>query len=164
MGKAVRDTDNAYKKARVRAAEFNDKLKSREGAAEMMGVSPSSILNYETGVCKQIPPDVVVKMAEIYSSPELMNHYCCNECPIGKLTVPKIEVLGIDRVTLQVIGSLEGIGVIKSELIAITKDGVIDEDEKPKLEHVINFLEEISKQTNNLKLSVEKYLKCGECF
>lgn len=106
----------------------------------MMGVSPSSILNYETGVCKQIPPDVVVKMAEIYSAPELMNYYCCNECPIGRLTVPKIEVLGIDRVTLQVIGSLEGIGVIKSELIAITKDGVIDEDENQSLNMLLIFL------------------------
>ncbi|MBO3334149.1 hypothetical protein [Clostridium perfringens] len=36
-------------------------------------------------------------MAEAYNAPELLNHYCCNECPIGKRITPIIESGNIDN-------------------------------------------------------------------
>ncbi len=159
MSKTIKDTDTVYKKARIKASEFNDKVKSRESTSEILGVSVGSLLNYEVGVCKQIPVDVVVKMADVYNAPELMNYYCCNECAIGKLTATKIEVLEIDRVTIKVLASLKNIENIKSTLIDIVDDGIITYDEKPKLEYIINALEKISIEANELKIWAQKNLK-----
>ena len=39
--------ENVYLACRKEAAEHNDKLKSREMAAEMLGVSTSTLANYE---------------------------------------------------------------------------------------------------------------------
>ncbi|MFC0905861.1 XRE family transcriptional regulator [Clostridium sp. MT-14] len=159
MSRSIRDTDTIYKKARIKASESNDKLRSREGASELLDVSVGSLLNYETGVCKQIPADVVVKMAEIYNAPELMNYYCHSECPIGKHTVPQIEVLEIDRVTIQILSSLENISNVRKELLDITSDGVITEEEKPKLKSIVKALDELSINAQELKLCVQKKLK-----
>ena len=159
MSRLIRDTDNIYKKARIKASEINDKLRSREGASELLGVSASSLLNYETGACKQIPTDVIVKMSDIYNAPELMNYYCFNECLIGKYIAPQIEILDIDRITIQIIASLENVKVLKTELINITADGVIAEDEKSKLKYIVDTLDKISKEAQELKLWTQKNLK-----
>ena len=159
MGKTTRDTDNAYKKARIRAAEFNDKLKSREGAAEMMGVSPSSILNYETGVCKQIPPDVVVKMAEIYSAPELMNYYCCNECPIGKCIAPNVELKEISCLAIQLSVLSKNPETFVERLMEILQDGSVDKDEKQDFMTIVKGLIEFSEKIQSLELWAKKNLK-----
>lgn len=159
MGKSIRDIDTIYKKARIQAAEFNDKLKSREGAAEMLGVSQSSLLNYENGVCKQVPPDVVVNMADIYNAPEIMNYYCSNECPIGKHTVTELEIKEIDRITIEIVNLLDGVPNIQKQLMNIVADGIISEDEKPILNYILESLDKISEEVQELKLCVQKNLK-----
>ncbi|QXE19504.1 helix-turn-helix transcriptional regulator [Clostridium sp. 001] len=164
MSRSIKDTDTIYKKARIEASNSNDKLRSREGASEILGVSPSSLLNYETGVCKQIPTDVVVKMAEIYNAPELMNYYCCNECVIGRHIAPQVEILAMDRITIQIVSSLENINEVKKELLDITEDGIITEGEKPKLEHIVKTLDKIEKESRELKLWVQKNFRGKEEF
>lgn len=72
-----------YGKARVEAAKSNKKFKSREKAAEAIGISKDSLVNYELGKCKVVPPDVVVIIAEVYKTPQLLREYC-STCPIGK--------------------------------------------------------------------------------
>ena len=44
--------ENIYFASRKNAAKYNDKLNSREAAAEMLGFSPSTLANYELGVTK----------------------------------------------------------------------------------------------------------------
>lgn len=72
-----------YGRARVEAAKNNKKFKSRERAAEEIGISKDSLVNYELGKCKVVPPDVVVIIAEVYQTPHLLNQYC-STCPIGR--------------------------------------------------------------------------------
>lgn len=159
MIKRIRDKNTIYKEARLRASENNDRLRSREGASELLDVSVGSLLNYETGVCKQIPTDIVVKMAEIYNAPELMNYYCCNECLIGKCIAAPVEIMEMDRITIKILASLKNIDEVKEELLDITEDGVISEDERPKLKKIIDFLEKISKESQALKIWAQKNLK-----
>lgn len=83
--------DNIYCRSRKDAARYNDKLNSREGAAELLGVSVSSLADYELGNTKVVPVDKVVLMADLYNAPELKNHYCAHECPIREL--PKLGVV-----------------------------------------------------------------------
>lgn len=41
---------NIYCQCRKEAAKYNDKLNSREGAAEVLGMSPSTLSDYELGM------------------------------------------------------------------------------------------------------------------
>ena len=84
MGRdAAKACENQCFRCRKEAAKHNDKLGSREGAAELLGISVSSLADYELGNTKVIPVDKVVLMADIYNAPELMAWYC-SECLIGK--------------------------------------------------------------------------------
>ena len=85
MGRdAAKACENQCFRCRKEAAKHNDKLGSREGAAELLGISVSSLADYELGNTKVIPVDKVVLMADIYNAPELMAWYCSSECLIGK--------------------------------------------------------------------------------
>lgn len=76
MGRdAVKACENQCFRCRKEAAKHNDKLGSREGAAELLGISVSSLADYELGNTKVIPVDKVVLMADIYNAPELMAWY-----------------------------------------------------------------------------------------
>ena len=84
MGNAPTKTnENIYFRCRKEAAMCNPDLRSRDSAADLLGVSASSLADYELGVTKVIPVDKVVLMADLYNAPQLMNCYCASECPIG---------------------------------------------------------------------------------
>lgn len=42
--------ENVYFACRKKAASYNEKLNSRESAAELLGISPSTLANYHTPV------------------------------------------------------------------------------------------------------------------
>lgn len=85
MGKGCKKTnENVYFKARKEAAKYNEKLYSREGASELLGLSVSTLADYELGTTKVVPVDKVMLMADLYNCPELKAGYCKHECPIGK--------------------------------------------------------------------------------
>lgn len=44
--------DNIYCRCRKEAAKYNDKLNSRDGAAELLGISASTLADYELGMSK----------------------------------------------------------------------------------------------------------------
>ncbi|EKQ52410.1 MULTISPECIES: helix-turn-helix transcriptional regulator [unclassified Clostridium] len=158
--KPVNKNDTVYRIARKRASEFNEKFKSIEGASEAIGVSKDQLSNYELGLYKQLPVDSVVRMADAYNAPELMNYYCCNECVIGKLTMAPVELCGIERLTIQILAVLNSTSItkIKESLIDITADGKITEDEVPRLQEIIDTLDEISVKSQSLKIWAEKNL------
>lgn len=70
--------ENVYFACRKKAASYNEKLNSRESAAELLGISPSTLANHELGITKSVPVDTVVMMADLYHAPELKNMYCKN--------------------------------------------------------------------------------------
>ncbi|MBV4439407.1 XRE family transcriptional regulator [Clostridium tyrobutyricum] len=158
--KATKAAENIYYKARIEAAATNDKLNSREGASEIIGIDRTRLARIELdSICAY--PEEVLMMADIYNAPELENYFCCEQCPIGKHTVPQLKVLGIDRVTIQVLASLKNIDDVRRDLLDITSDGVITEDEKPKLKSIIKALDEISINSQELKLCIQKNLSKG---
>ena len=77
MGKEpLKENTNVYFQARKRAAMSNDRLFSRENAAELLGISPYTLADYELGNTKVVPVDKVVLMADLYNAPELITGYC----------------------------------------------------------------------------------------
>ena len=53
----TKDGKNIYFACREKAAKYNDLLNSRERAAELLGISTSTLANHELGVTKNVPPD-----------------------------------------------------------------------------------------------------------
>jgi len=156
-GKATKAAHNAYYLARMEAAATNTKFNSREGASELVRIERTRLARIEGSDIFPYPEEVLM-MANIYNAPELNNYFCYKQCPIGKHIAPKVEVLGIDRVTIEVLYSLEHIDHVGKDLLEITADGVISKKEEPKLKSIIDALDELSVNAQKLKLSVQKKL------
>lgn len=155
----TKSAENMYCQCRKQAAKFNERLNSREGAAEMLNVHPSTISDYELGVTKMIPVEMVVKMADLYGAPELKNYYCTHDCPIGRDSFPQLQVEELDRLAIKIFSAFRQAFEVKEELLDIAADGIIDDEERPRLQHIITDLEAISTYAQELKLWAEKNLK-----
>lgn len=147
--------DNQYCKCRLAAAKFNDKLNSREGAAELLGLSASTLADYELGNTKVVPVDKVNLMADLYNAPELKNWYCSNICPLGE-DMPQIELGELDRLALKSSAVLKKVAGIREDLLDITADGVISSEEQSTLENIVNTLKEVSSAAQSLILWAAK--------
>lgn len=152
--------ENMYCRCRKGAAMLggaNERLNSREGAAEELGISPSTLASWELDITRP-QVDAVVRMADLYGAPELLNYYCCSECPIGRRCVSKVEVKELDRAIIEIVGALGKSSSIREDLLDITADGVVSPEERPRLEHDLKCLEEIAQRAGQLKLCVAKRL------
>lgn len=83
---ATKAADNAFYKARIAASKCNDRLASREGASEELGIDRTRLARIELGSLNPYPEEVLL-MADYYDAPELANHYCSQICPLGRKTV-----------------------------------------------------------------------------
>ena len=145
---------NIYCMCRKKAAEQNEKLRSREGAAELLGYSTSSLAAWELGTDRP-SPEAVMLMADLYHAPELKNHYCKNVCPLGA-GIPELKVRELDRITIMALSSFKKISHSKENLLDIVADGQITEDEKPALEEIIKTMDEMTEIAQSLKAWAEK--------
>ena len=156
--------DNIYFASRKEAGKYNEKLNSREGAAELLGLSASTLAHYELGVTKVVPPDAVVMMADLYRAPELKAYYCAHECPIGRGMPVATNVNSIELVTVKMIKAFrpEEAEEAKQKLVDIASDGEITADEIPTLEWVLGYLDTMAKTVSELRLTCQKVLAGGE--
>lgn len=150
--------ENVYKHYRLRAAQYNEALNSREKTAELLGISTSSLANYELGITKTVPVDMVVMMADLYKAPELRNLYCKHECPIGKFQTLAIQAKNLESITIRIMDSLDDDEVrgMKKDLLRIAKDGKITEDEQGDFNRILDKLEGIASEISELKILAEK--------
>ena len=157
----IKENDNVYFKARKEAAKYNERLFSREGASELLGISVSTLADYELGNTKVVPVDKVVLMSDLYNAPELKHGYCKHECPIGKLLPLATQIKGIEGIALRLLREFdfEKIKEIKKDVVDIAADGIISDDEKPRLESILQKLDELSVVISEIKLAGEKALK-----
>ena len=155
---------NIYRACREEAARYNDKLKSRESAAELLGISTSTLSNYELGITKAVPVDIVVTMADLYNSPQLKNLYCKRECPIGKQLPVATEIAGLASVTVRLLNDLddEEIQSMKKQLLSIAADGKIDESERAEFDDIMRNLDSLAKTISELRMLAEKITERGD--
>ena len=62
---------NVWREARLRAAENDETLYSRERVAEQLGIGIDAVRRIETNANKIMPVDTAVLMADLYKAPEL---------------------------------------------------------------------------------------------
>lgn len=149
--------NNPLCKARLQAAEYNEKFFSKEYAAEQLHISASQLQDYELGITKCIPPDNILRMSDIYNAPELRYLYCREMCPLG-YDVPQIVLNNLDRITLKALSTFRKIEGATELLLDISEDGKITKDEGPKLKEVLETLDAVVDVAQNLKVWVEKNL------
>ena len=159
MGKkATKAADNMYYLARCEAAKTNDDFSSRDKAAEIIGFDRTRLARIELDTIAPYPEEVSA-MADAYNVPELCNSYCARECPIGKSSVHEVTIDDFDRLALKVLGSLKDIDSLRASLIAISEDGVIEEDERPAFQAILDSLEKISTNAKALQLWAIKNIR-----
>lgn len=135
---------------------------SREKASELMpGVSAERIEKIEN---EKVPPqpEDILSMSTAYKAPNLCNHYCANECPIGKQYVPEIKVKELPQIVLEMIASLNAMNRKQERLIEITVDSKIEHHEIEEFIKIQNELEKISVTVEGLQLWVERMLASGD--
>lgn len=150
-------SSNVFYIARSAAAKLNERLSSRENAAELMSIDPGRLYRIEKGLTNPYPEEAYI-MADLYGAPELRNLYCKHYCKLGR-NLPEVSPnLNLDRISVQAFSSLRKVGAVKELLLDIVADGVIDESEKSDLEQIISTLDELNAINQNLKCWAEKNL------
>lgn len=147
MGRGpINENTNVYFKARKKAAEYNERLYSREGAAELLGISVSTLADYELGNTKVVPVDKVVLMSDLYNAPELITGYCMRECPVHGFLPLATEEKSIQGIALRLLKGFneDRLKAMREDLIEITEDGVISCEEIPKLKQILDRLEKMA--------------------
>lgn len=152
-------SENIYFACRKAAAIYNERLNSREAAAELLGISPSTLANHELGVTKNVPVDTVVMMSDLYHSPELKNMYCKNECPIGRTLPVATQINSLEGITVRLLDGLDDgeISSMKKNLLRIAADGRVDSNEKAEFDAIMTALDSLTKTISELRLLAEKY-------
>lgn len=158
MRRATKAAGNIYYQARIMNAEYNERLTSREGAAEDLGIEKSRLARIELDSLDPYPEEVIM-MAEVYKAPELCHYFCQNQCMLGSHTVPVVEMAQLDRLALKVLSSFRDVDGVRNTIIDICADGMISEDEEPQLDKVLVELDAMVQVAQSLKLWAEKYMK-----
>ena len=157
----TKGNENVYFRSRKRAAKRDERLSSREGAAELLGVSSSTLADYELGNTKVIPVDKVALMADLYNCPELKTAYCKNECPIGRGMPLATEAGSLESIVLRFLKEFDPdrLNDIRSGLIEIAADGRIDASEKPEFSVLLKMMDDMALILSEARLAGEKTMK-----
>lgn len=126
---------------------------SRDIAALKLHIGSRTLQNYETGITSA-PPDVILKMAEIYHAPELPAEYCSEMCPIGQIYAHNLAKQ--EQLAVTVLGLLQGMASVQSiraNLINIAADGQVEEKERPEFRRIMQDVCELERRIGELKLA-----------
>lgn len=114
---------------------------TQEKASEHLDISVDSLRAYEGG--KRIPPDrVVIKMIEIYDTQYLAYQHL-KTYEVGRTYLPNIEIKDLPAAILRLQKEVSDFLKLKDEMIDITYDGVIDEEERPRWEVIMKELNDV---------------------
>lgn len=125
---------------------------TQEKAAELIGISVESLRSYELD--KRIPPDKsVIKMIEIYDARYLAYQHLKTSAEVGQKFMPEVNLTDISTAILKLQKEVNDFLKLKDDLLDITCDGVISEDEKPRWETIIKELDDITNAIMSVKFA-----------
>ena len=134
---------------------------SREKASELLETIPPERIEKIENERSDPHPDEVLLMSQKYKKPSLCNHYCANQCPIGRQYVPEVQVKELSAIVLEMLASLNAVHRQKDRLIEIAADGRISGDEIDDFIYIQQELERISVTVETLQLWSERMLLSG---
>lgn len=153
--KSTRENKTIYQTSRENAGL------TRENAAEkLVFVSADRIERIESG--RSAPhPDEVMAMAEGYKNPVLCNYYCTHECPIGRETVPEVELRELSQITVDMLAAINALNKQKERLTEIAADGRISDAEIGDFRAIREKLDRMSAAIDSLTLWVDNTVMNG---
>lgn len=155
MQKATKASDNVYYRARIQAAEYNDQLNSREGAAQIVCIERTRLANIELGNISPHPEEVNL-MANIYNSPDLVNYYCSSQCPLGCGRVDRLAPRNLESAAMKIERLTRNIDDIARDISDIAEDGKITEEERGLFDERIQQLVDLKKSIEELIMVAER--------
>ena len=156
MGRAsVKENKNRYQLIREELGL------SRERASVLLEIISAERLEKIENERSDPHPDEVLLMSQKYRKPSLCNHYCANQCPIGRQYVPEVQVKELSAIVLEMLASLNSVHKQKDRLIEIAADGKICIEEIDDFIYIQEELERISITVETLQLWSEKMLATG---
>lgn len=124
---------NLYQRARLSTGL------TQERAAELLGLSPESLKQYEGG--KTVPKDeTVARMVEVYRLPWLALEHAQATDTLG--VMPKAEPRPLPMASIALRNRLQDATGRLDALLRIAEDGVIDEAERPEFDSIVVELRE----------------------
>lgn len=152
---------NRYCQARLRAAEYNEKLLTRGGAVELLpGVTEDSLKKYELDITK--PPNIVVAlMADAYNEPELRQWYCVHECPLGK-DCREIPEMPAERALIRLQNSVYEMEKLTRQISLLMENGEIEEEAQETIPILRNRLLEFRRRADENLAVLERATKTGK--
>ncbi len=146
---------NVYCQARLRAAQYNDKLQTRAGTSEILpGVTEDSLKKYELDITRP-PNDVVALMADAYNAPELIAWYCANECPLGR-NCREIPQMPAERAILRAQNAVTDMEDALASYAQIMDDGAVDDSEKATLAKVREQILEVRRRLDEILAACDR--------
>lgn len=125
---------NLYQRARLSTGL------TQERAAELLGLSPESLKQYEGG--KTVPKDeTVAKMVEVYSCPWLALEHAQATDTLG--VMPEVTPRPLPMASIALRNRLQDATGRLDALLRIAEDGVIDEAERPDFDAICRDLDGI---------------------
>lgn len=133
------DCTNIYRNARKIAGL------TQERAAELLGLSPRSLADYENGL--RLPPnDVVDRMVTVYNSQLLAVQHLRGSAQFAQDLLPDVKHMHLSEAVLTLIDAVYNFADdrMDRELIDIARDGVISEDERERFDRVVDKIRVIT--------------------
>lgn len=156
MGKkSVKENKNIYQLKREELGL------TREAACDATGIPADKIERIENrGVLPY--PEEVIALANGYKEPALCNHYCSNECAIGRQYVPEVSIKDLRQIVIEMTLSLNAMQNKQNRLMEISVDNTVDEDQIEDFIEIQSELEKISILVETLQLWSEDMLAEGK--
>jgi len=123
---------------------------SREEAAHRLYVGSRTLADYELGRTVP-PPDVVLRMAEVYQEPELTADYCAKICPIGQVLAHALDRSEFAVTVLRVLKEFADVERLRDDLVKIAADGQLHDHEMDEFEIILKEMVELEKRICELK-------------
>jgi transcriptional regulator with XRE-family HTH domain len=129
--------ENLYKVCR------NTSALTQEQAAELLGVAPRTLSEYESGRAK-VPDDIVDTMSEIYKAPLLAWWHLKNTSVLGKYLPEVIMPQTYGDMTAQLCSAEWRLKQVVEEIQRIMENGTVEEHEQPDFESALEYVKQVN--------------------
>lgn len=123
---------------------------SREEAAHRIYIGTRTLADYESGRTIA-PPEVVMKMAEVYREPALPADYCAKVCPIGQILAHCVRRSEFAVTVMRVLKEFADVKGLLDDLVHIASDGRVNPHEVECFTAILKELVELERQIGELK-------------
>lgn len=124
---------------------------SRECAAHQLYIGTRTLADYESGRTIT-PPDVALRMADVYKEPALPADYCAKVCPIGQVLAHSLDKPAFAVTVLRILKELADVERLQDKLIKIAADGELRHHEVDDFEDILKEAVELEKRLGELKI------------